>query len=63
MKTELIKCKKCRKKFQLEYIKYPCKTEESRSWETFYVCPYCDDVTNVRLSSDEDIQTSTVEFE
>ena len=63
MKTDITKCKKCGRKFALEYIKFPCKMENSRNWETYYLCPYCNNSTNVRLSSDEDIRTTKLEFE
>ena len=62
MSTEIIKCKKCGKRFKLEYLKYLCKMEDTRNWDTNYLCPYCNDVTNVRLSSDEDVKTSKLEF-
>ena len=63
MSTEIIKCKKCGKRFELEFIKHPCKMEDTKNWDTYYLCPYCNDATNVRLSSDEDVKTSKLEFE
>lgn len=63
MRVEIIKCKKCGKRFELEYIKYPCKMENDRNWDTYYLCPYCNDVTNVMLSSDEDVKISKLECE
>lgn len=61
MRTEIIKCKKCGKNYNLGYVKYPCNMENSKRWDTFYTCPYCNNITEITLFSDEDVVTSKLE--
>lgn len=57
MKTEIIICSNCKRSYRLEYIKYPCKMEEGRFWQTYYCCPYCKNSTDIIMPSNEDIKT------
>ena len=50
-----VTCRKCGNKYKVKIIKYPCKMEDTRFWETFYTCPYCGEAVKVTIASDEDV--------
>ena len=53
---ETIKCS-CGKEFIREIITYPAKLEETRRWDTYFTCPYCEKVYGINLSSNEDARS------
>lgn len=56
------KCGNCGKEYNVEIYTFPARMEDSRSWDTYYWCPYCEKETiKVHLSSDEDVRTYKVE--
>lgn len=47
-------CNQCGKKFEVDYIIYPCNMEGRR--ESYITCPYCDSfVRYIHLNGNEDI--------
>ena len=60
-KVDFLTCSKCGKRYKRIIIKYPAKLEETRSWDTFYNCPYCEEAYPIHLASNEDVRTSKME--
>lgn len=55
--TKTIKCSKCCKAFKLKILRFPAKMEETRSWDTHYFCPYCNEAYEIHLDSSEEVMT------
>ncbi len=51
-------CRKCGKKYIVEYTQYPSKVDDKR--EGYYICPYCktdESIVRVHLLGNEDIKS------
>lgn len=57
-KNEILVCEKCDNKFIKKIIRYPIKCDDKR--DSYYTCPYCNQVYPIHLMGDEDVITSII---
>ena len=58
-KIEKTKCTKCGKEYNVILEKYPTKLDDKR--ETYYNCPYCNNIIKIQLNGDEEVHTEKIQ--
>lgn len=52
-------CTACNKEFMVVWKTYPSKLDDKR--DSYYHCPYCNEVYEVRLLGNEDVESEKID--